>query len=216
MDVWEHSPNESFAHIVCATHLNGQDFSFFFYGSFAWSEQGEKVCVTSKSASFWICVLKENSQLSVCDQLSLALLHRHSQKNMSAHTTCLTHIHVREAPTSMTLKWRHGDTATCSLMYTSIHIHTTEPEECWGWWQSLSLCWCQSLQRKQAEWHRVASGDTQPVITKWHKWPTFLHSQPFPIVSTCSNFVYLVLFTSNSILDVSWFSYIHTRAYVYE
>lgn len=54
----------------------------------------------------------------------------------------------------MTHKWRHGNTPMFRDVHThatQTHIHTTRPEEGWGWWQSLSLSQCQYLSRNEAQ-----------------------------------------------------------------
>lgn len=167
----------------------------FLRGMF-WLVRGRsKFVLNVKDAWFLNTCPRENSLLSVCDQLSLASLHSVTTKKQErphTHTTWPFALPLRKAPTSTALKWRNGHSSSCSVTHTSLHTRTTGPEKGWGWWQSLSVCWCQSLQRTEAEWHRVASGDTQPVIKKWQRWPIFLPSQSSPNFNTCSNFLHLV------------------------
>lgn len=127
---------------------------------------------------------------------AVALL-KDTREHMTWHTH--THIHSQwtEAPASITHWWKNRHTCMLSEAQEEMYTHAAcscRPEEGWGWWQSLSLCQCQSLKRNEPEWHWLPSGDTQPVIAKWHKRPTFLSSPPFPIACALSStFVHLVL-----------------------
>lgn len=133
-------------------------------------------------------VLRERSQLSVCDQQRPALLHCVTAQRHVRHTymTCLWHTFTKTKHYTQMKNWIYWHVEWCTQAH--VHAtHTTRPEEGWVWWQSQSLCQCHSLKRNEAEWHRLPSGDTQPVITKWHKRPTLLTSKSLPIVSTSSS-----------------------------
>ena len=126
-------------------------------------------------------------------------------KDMSTHMTRLAHTYTciqtnrsTSKHDTQTKKWKHQHSHTQTHRQHT-HTYTEGPEKGWGWWQSLSVCQCQSLRRNEAEWHTLPSGDTQPVITKWHKWPTFPLASPYPSPSPSSKFEYLVL-TSYSLL----------------
>lgn len=116
-------------------------------------------------------------------------------KDMSTHT--FAHKHRRTSNAWHINEGMETD-MWCSVIYTHIHRHTKGPED---GVRLVTVPFPVSVSVSPEEWGRVPSGDTQPVITKWHKWPTFPSSTAFLIISALSSkFLYLILPSSDSVM----------------
>lgn len=91
--------------------------------------------------------------------------------------------------------WKHWHVQRCThTCYTNTHTHYKAR----GGVRLVTVP--VSVSVSLGEWGGVPTGDTQPVITKWHKRPTFLSSEHFFLVSASSSeFVYLLLPSSDSV-----------------
>lgn len=160
--------------------------------------------VVSKRKLVSVCV--SSGRVHNCQCVTSFALHCYTVsllKDMSTHThTHLLAHKLTGAPASMTHKWRNGNTGMFSGVHKHLYTHATHTHyRARRGVRLVTVPVPVSVSVSPEEWGRVPSGDTQAVITKWHKRPTFLPSKPFPVVSASSSkFVYLVLTSSDSVL----------------